>query len=183
MSTSVQKTVWDWQGSSSRNAAKTTMTMLRRQAVIQTVIMTAIGFILSQWLGHVVFARVVWGLAAVVLILGLALPRVYSFVHRFGQWLGRNFGALLTWVLLTPLYLIVFFPVAIVLRLRGRDPMNRRMLAPEYTCWIPRRTRPTTDSYARQFFVEDAAARELLRPVNAVGWQPIKNGSSEEVQG
>jgi len=140
MPASVQKVVWDWKSGSQGNAAETTF---RRPAVIQVAVMVAIGFVLDRWLGHLTVARIVWGLAAVFLILGLALPRVYRHVHLFGKWLGLAVGQLLTWVLLIPLYWLVFFPVAVVLRIRGRDPMNRRLLGQEYTCWIrPNRSLP-----------------------------------------
>jgi hypothetical protein len=127
--------------------------------------MGVIGFVLFQWIGHPTFARIIWGLAGLILVLGLVAPPAYRPVHRFGQWLGRAVGALLTWVLLVPFYFLVFTPGALLLRLQGRDPMHRRLRDSKYTCWI-RRTRPAqADTYRRQFLLEDREARGALRPV------------------
>jgi len=173
---SVLETVWNWRDSSGRSTGKTEGASLRRQAVIQVIVMGAIGFVLYRWIGHETFAKVVWGLAAVILVLGLVAPRAYRPVHRFGLWLGKIIGALLTYVLLIPLYFLVFLPGALVLRLQGRDPMHRRARDRAYTCWIPRRRPAERETYSRQFLLEDKAARVELRPVGA-GIEP-----SEEVQ-
>ena len=103
MPSSVLETVWNWRDSSGRSTGKTEGASLRRQAVIQVIVMGAIGFVLYRWIGHETFAKVVWGLAAVILVLGLVAPRAYRPVHRFGLWLGKIIGALLTYVLLIPL--------------------------------------------------------------------------------
>ncbi len=167
MASSVQETVWNWRDSSGRSAGKSEAASLRRQAVIQAAVMGVIGFILYQWIGHVTFARIVWGLAGVILILGLVAPRAYKPIHGFGQWLGRAVGALLTYLLLVPLFFLVFTPGALILRLQGRDPMHRRARDRKFTCWIPRRRPATTETYSRQFLLEDKTARGELRPVGS----------------
>jgi hypothetical protein len=164
---SVQETVWNWRDSSGPGGEKSDAAALRRQAVIQAVVMGVIGFVLFQWIGHHTFAKVIWGLAAVILVLGLVAPAAYRPIHGFGQWLGKAVGALLTWVLLVPLYFLVFTPGAILLRLQGRDPMHRKMRDGKYTCWIPRNRKGTAETYSRQFLLEDKEARSVLRPVGA----------------
>ncbi len=168
---SVQETVWNWRDSAGPGKGKSEASSLRRQAVIQAVVMGVIGFVLYQWIGHHLFARIVWGLAGIILVLGLVAPAAYRPIHRFGQWLGRAVGALLTWVLLIPLYYLVFSPGALLLRLQGRDPMHRRMRDRRYTCWIPRNRPATPETYNRQFLLEDKEARGALRPVGASGRQ------------
>lgn len=167
MNASVQETVWNWRDKSGQNAGTSEAAGLRRQAVIQAVVMGVIGFILLKWIGHPTFAKVVWGLAGVVLVLGLAAPRAYRPIHGFGQWLGRAIGALLTYVLLVPLYFLVFTPAALILRLQGRDPMQRQPRDRQYTCWVRRDRAATPESYTRQFLLEDKGARRELRPVGA----------------
>jgi len=168
LSLSVQEVVWNWrEHEASPRADSSVRNHLRRKAVIQALVMGVIGAILLGLFGHRIVAFVVWGLAAVILILGLAAPPVYRHVDRFGQLIGRAVGGLLTTVLLTPFYYLVFFPGALLLRLQGRDPLHRPPLEPGRTGWIPRRQAPTPESYARQFLREDREARVLHRPVGA----------------
>ncbi len=168
---SVQGTVWNWRDSEGQGKEKSEAATLRRQAVIQALVMGVIGFVLFQWIGHHTFARVIWGLAGLILVLGLIAPAAYRPIHRFGQWLGGAVGVLLTWVLLVPLYYLVFTPGALLLRLQGRDPMHRRLRDIKFTCWIPRTRQATTESYDRQFLLEDREARGLLRPVGGENLQ------------
>ncbi len=144
--------------------------------------MGAIGFVLYQWIGHVTFAKVIWCLAGLVLVLGMVAPAAYRPIHRFGQWLGKAVGMLLTYILLVPLYFLVFLPGAIVLKIQGRDPMHRKPRDLKYTCWIPRRRQATPDIYDRQFLLEDKAARCELRPDGAVASPPDDSDASGEVQ-
>lgn len=168
MSRSVQEVVWNWrERGASTHADPSLRSRLRRKAVIQTLVMGVIGAVLLGLFGHRIVAFVVWGLAAVILILGLAAPPAYRHIDRFGQFLGRAVGGLLTAVLLTPFYYLVFFPGALLLRLQGRDPLHRPPLEPGRTGWIPRRQGPTPESYAHQFLREDREARVLHRPVGA----------------
>jgi len=125
--------------------------------------MGAVGFLLHHWLGHVIFARVIWGLAGLILALGLCYQPAYRPIHRFGHWFGTKVGILLTHILLVTFYYLVFFPVAIILKIQGRDPMHRKPRDPRYTWWIRRQQTATTDSYKRQFLIEDRAARGELR--------------------
>lgn len=177
MNASVQETVWNWREKSGRGAGPSESASLRRQAIIQALVMGVIGFALLKWIGHATFAKVVWGLAGVVLVLGLAAPRAYRPIHRFGRWLGRAVGVLLTYVLLVPLYFLFFTPAALYLRLRGRDPMQRRPRDAQYTCWVPRRRPATAESYTRQFLLEDKGARRELRPVGAGNSLAVKEQS------
>ena len=68
---SVQGTVWNWRDSEGQGKEKSEAATLRRQAVIQALVMGVIGFVLFQWIGHHTFARVIWGLAGLILVLGL----------------------------------------------------------------------------------------------------------------
>ena len=129
--------------------------------------MLGIAALLYFLLHHLMIARVVASLGGLFLILAVVAPRAYRPFHRFGQWLGRAVGVLLTYVLLVPFYYLFFLPVALLLRLQKRDPMHRRPRAVGLTYWIPRRLVSTPESYRRQFVREDREARQLERPVGS----------------
>jgi len=116
-------------------------------------------------IGHRISGLVIWGLALFILLLGLVAPRAYQPIHRIGKWLGRIIGNLLSYLMLVPLYLLVFTPASIYLKLKRRDPMQRQKRDPQHTYWIPRRLRSALGGYRRQFLLEDREARSLLRPV------------------
>ena len=129
--------------------------------------MFGVAALLYFLLHHLLIARVVAILGGLFLVLAVVAPRAYRPFHRFGQWLGRTVGALLTYVLLVPFYYLFFLPVALLLRLQKRDPMQRRPRAAGLTYWIPRRLASTPESYQRQFVREDRQARRLERPVGS----------------
>ena len=165
MSDRVVNTVWNWREAAGRDEQSRERTGLRRSALVQTAVMVAIGCILAFLWGHHIAAYIVWSLAAVVLLLGLAAPSAYRHIHRFGQWLGRAVGGLLLYLLMTPMYFLVFFPASLILRLTGRDPMSLKKRDMRHTCWIPRAGDIPVETYARQFMLEDKEARKLRRPV------------------
>jgi hypothetical protein len=168
VSHTVVEIVWNWRAAEDpllhRNAERAE---LRRRALLQGSVMVAVGALVFFLLGHRTVGLVVWGLAVLVLGLGLAVPAAYRPLNRFGEWLGRIVGALLTFLMLVPLFYLVFLPVSAFLRMKGHDPMSRGRREMNQTCWIPRRRPVATDAYARQFLLEDSEARALVRPVGA----------------
>ena len=87
-----------------------------------------------------------------------------GWLRRFGQVVGTS----LAWLLLTPLWLLVFVPGGLWQRLRGRDPLRRVPLKAGLTAWTPRRRASDARSAARQFQDEDREALGLERPEGAL---------------
>ncbi len=164
--TRVLQVTWNWREAVAGNADRTGG--LRRAAVIQAVVMGIVAAILLYWLHHVLAGRIVAGLAAAVLALGLALPQAYRPVHAFGQTLGRAVGTCLAYVLLVPFFFLFFLPVALLLRLLGRDPLHRRFRDARWTYWVCRQPRPRGYNITKQFLHEDRAARGQLREVGSL---------------
>jgi hypothetical protein len=121
------------------------------RGLLQAAIMGGIGLVLHRVVGHVVMARVVWGLAGVVLVSSLFIHRVYAAIEAFGRWLGIWAGTGVTYLLLVPFFYLVFVPGRLVLLLLGRDPMQRTFPSPESTCWSPRKTKMDEKHYRKQF--------------------------------
>lgn len=117
---------------------------------------------------HLLFAKIVWGLAVLVVFLGLFIPPAYKPIHAFGRWLGNVVGKGLTYLLLVPFFFLFFFPVAVILRLQGRDPMHRTFRDPQWTYWIARSRRERGDNIDKQFLREDREARGNLRPTGTL---------------
>jgi hypothetical protein len=162
----VCEAIWNWREAATvAAAAGSGAAVLRRAALVQALVMGAIGLLLHFVLGHELLARIVWALAGVIVLLGLVAPPAYRPIHRFGRWLGRIVGVALIYVLLVPFFYLFFFAVSLILRLQRRDPMQRSSLPAGLTYWIPRRHESAAEQYERQFLREDKEARGLRRPL------------------
>jgi MFS superfamily sulfate permease-like transporter len=100
-----------------------------------------------------VAAAVIAAIAVSIALLALASPLgVYKGLSRALERLARAVGSGLTWVLLTLLFYLVFLPVGVVLRMRGRLGISRgadRRLATYWTSTEGRQRTP--ESYRKQF--------------------------------
>ncbi|MCB1150238.1 hypothetical protein KDK88_01730 [bacterium] len=165
MSDRVLAVVWNW-----RHAAPAASGgHARRRGLIQTAVILAVAAGLRWGLGHELPAMIAAGVAAVVLGTSQAVPGAFAAIEGFGKRLGFWVGTALTWLTLVPLWLLVFLPAGLILKATGRDPLHRKPHAPGLTYWIPRRSRPAPEDYARQFLVEDREARGLKRKVGEDG--------------
>ncbi len=162
----VLQVTWNWRQPDPEPTAP--RVRLRRAAVTQALVMVAVSAGLQYGLGHILAGRIVAALAAVVLVLGFLAPAIYRHVHAFGQSLGRFVGTCLTYLLLVPFFFLFFLPVALWLRLRGRDPLHRKFRDSQWTYWVSR-TRQTADqNIERLFLQEDREARGALRKVGSL---------------
>jgi predicted histidine transporter YuiF (NhaC family) len=101
--------------------------------------MVLVAYLLLTFTSHRIMPAILVGLAALVLIGGLALPPLFHAFEKFGAWLARWVSAGLTWGLLVPFFYLVFGFGRLVLVLSRKDPLHIRFPAPDCpTFWIPR---------------------------------------------
>jgi hypothetical protein len=134
---------------------RATPATLRRAAAVQCLALVAGGAALALVCRRPGAAQVVWLAAAAWLVTTLIAPRAVGPVRRLGDALGRATGVVLVWLLLAPLYFLLFTPVAFSRRLRRLDPLRQRPAPAEATLWVTRRHAPDAESYRRQFRVEE----------------------------
>jgi hypothetical protein len=120
------------------------------KATIQAVVMLVIAGLLWKVWDHRVMPCIIVALAAVTLVGGLFIPPLFRAIERFGQWLGKTVGLVLTWGLLVPFYYLCFVPARIALKLRGVDPMHRECPTSMSTYWIRRPPVRSMDQYRKQ---------------------------------
>ena len=79
-----------------------------------------------------------WVLAVGILLvlLGIILPRALIYPNRFWLGIGRLLAAITSPIILGVIFFIVMTPIALVKRLMGWDPLDRRSAA-RNTYWIP----------------------------------------------
>jgi hypothetical protein len=74
--------------------------------------------------------------------LALAWPRSLTQIYRLWMTVGEVLGGINTRLILSGLFYLVFTPLGLYMRLRGKDPM-RRTLAPEAESYrVVRQPRP-----------------------------------------
>jgi hypothetical protein len=77
------------------------------------------------WRGHRAPLPWLLGAAPVLVLLALAAPAVLGPVHRVWMPVAKGIARALTWLLLTLTFYLVFTPYGIVLRMLGKDPLDR----------------------------------------------------------
>jgi hypothetical protein len=78
------------------------------------------------------------GAAPILALLGLAWPEALGPLHRVWMPLARGFARVLTWILLTLVFWLVFAPYGLILRALGKDPLERRIDRSRASYWIQR---------------------------------------------
>ncbi len=93
---------------------------------------------LMAWRGHTLLPAVLAGLAATLGGLALLAPRLLVGVHKVWMAGAHTLGWFNTRVLLGLVYFVVMTPTGIVMRLLGRDPLDRQ-LGDRASYWVERR--------------------------------------------
>ena len=149
--------VWDWRqaasGAAGQDRAHAAMAAAARR---RGLIGAAVGFAVAglfYYFGLRVMSAVVAAVTLILTVLALAAPltayrRVTGWIDRF----AHGVGVAVTWVLMTGLYYVVFLPVGLFLRARGRLGITRGPEPGRPTYWRPASGREKTlDSYRKQF--------------------------------
>ena len=97
---------------------------------------------LYAWWGHTAIPLLLAGAAVTLAGLALAAPTVLGPVERGWMVLAHGLAWVNTRVLLSLIYYLVITPIGLMMRLVGRDPMDRR-LGDRESYWVTRPQRST----------------------------------------
>jgi hypothetical protein len=147
--------VWDWRaraGAAEARRAREAAEIRRRGllgAVIGLAVAAVVWFLWKRPVPAVVIATV----ALLLSLPGLAAPLTAGRqVARGLDRLAYGVGLGVTWVLMTLLFYLLFLPVGLLLRARGRLRIARAWEPQRPTYWVSTGERPRTpESYRRQF--------------------------------
>lgn len=151
----VARTVWDWRGAG--DAARAAAERARRAAaarksgLIRAAVGFAIALLLAWW--KPLIGAVAGGLSVVVLLLALLSPLgAYAGLSRGLERFGHGVGVVVTWVLMSLVFFLVFLPLGLLLRLTGKLGIRRGAEPDRATYWEPVAwSEITPESYRRQF--------------------------------
>jgi len=148
--------VWDWRAGKNEEPGQAhEAVQIRRRALLGSVVGLAVAALVLFLWEKPVAAGVIATVALLLSLPGLVAPRTAG--RSVGRALDRfahAVGLCVTWVLMTLLYYLLFLPVGLVLRARGRlgitrSPDSRR---PSYWTAVEEREQARTpESYRRQF--------------------------------
>jgi hypothetical protein len=104
------------------------------------------------WRGHAAAVPWLLGAAPCLVLLALAAPTALRPIHRVWMPVARAIARVLTWILLTLAYYLVFTPFGVVMRILGKDPLHRRFEPEAATYWEPRNGGPfDADRLTKQY--------------------------------
>jgi lysophospholipase L1-like esterase len=113
----------------------------------------AIAGLLWLW-GKPVFAAVVAGIGALLVVLQVAAPSGFQLFMRVFTALGTWLGKVVSFAALTVVYGLLFVPVALLARLLRRDSLGLRREARSSTYWLEEPAADPARLFDRPFLVE-----------------------------
>ncbi|MDP2850891.1 MAG: SxtJ family membrane protein [Sulfuricurvum sp.] len=78
------------------------------------------------------------------LIIAYTRPALISLLYSSWMKIGHFMGAISSKIILSILFYVIFTPIAIVLRLRGKDLLNKKLNTTETSYWINRKDQPNS---------------------------------------
>ncbi len=118
------------------------------------LLFTVVGSLVGAWMlwrGNR-FANVAFGIAALFLVAALAYPRVLRPLNIAWMHLGLLLNKIVSPIVMGVIYFGLFTPIATVMRLRGRDVLQRRFDPALQSYWIDRDPPgPDGSSFPRQY--------------------------------
>ncbi|MEW5795018.1 MAG: SxtJ family membrane protein [Candidatus Zixiibacteriota bacterium] len=123
---------------------------LRRFGLVMAVPLLIIAAIL-YWKGY---ASTPWwaGVAGLFGLLGLALPIVLKPVYIVWMTFAYYLSFVMTFVILTLFFFLVMTPAGLIMRLFGKDPMDRRFPGVRDSYWVSSQTYENTiERYSKPY--------------------------------
>ena len=96
-------------------------------------------------------AQVLWIGAAVVTVAFYLIPPMRRPLYLGWMYAAFPLGFVMSWVMMSAVFSLVFTPIGLAMRLFGRDPMTRRLEPDRATYWVAHRQAESSDRYFRQF--------------------------------
>ena len=107
---------------------------IRSFAIIMAVALGILGGLLFWW-DKTHGATVLWSVAGAMLLLGMALPVVLWPLERIWFYFALALGWLNTRILLSVVFYLLFTPTGGIMRLLGKDALQRKFRTSKETYW------------------------------------------------
>jgi len=124
---------------------------LRTFGLIALAFLALIGWIVFRRSGSTPIGASIAGVGLILAALGLAIPQALRPVWIVLMIVNYPIGWVVTHVVMALIFYLVVTPVGVIMRLTGRDPMERAFDRSTKTYWKPRRTDHDSARYLRQY--------------------------------
>ncbi len=88
----------------------------------------------------------------VLILSGLTVPMVLGPIERVWMKGARALGWVMTRLILGVLFIVIFSPAGLIMRLLGKDPMNLRIDRNKSSYWLPRDPADSTRERLERMF-------------------------------
>ena len=89
---------------------------------------------------------------ALVALLGAVVPQILRPLYSVWMAIGLVLGTIVTSIILTVVFVVAIIPIGLVMRLLGKDPMERKLDPEATTYWIPKHHAIEDDSRFEKYF-------------------------------
>ena len=109
---------------------------IRKFALVIAIAMGVIGIFISLKAHNLDISIWLWGIGLLFLILGFILPFILRPVYRLWMLLAFFIGGIVSRVILTVLFYVVLTPTGLVLRLFGKDILDKKFDKRRESYWV-----------------------------------------------
>ena len=146
----VYEAVWNWRATV-KPVTPPEPHELRKLALVPVCVLLVVFFVLRFWLGFHHASLVALGFLVFFVAVAAVRPQWLPGIQRAGMKFGVFVGIALTWILLVPFYYIVFIPLRLLFKLKGKDLMFRTYDPSASTYWVTRHVQLDRKHFERQF--------------------------------
>lgn len=145
--------VWDWNRTATgddRDENRCNAAARKRGAIGALIGLAIAAVVYHFWRPEA--AYVIAGISLALGLLALAAPPAYRKVAGLLDRFGHAVGMVVTWLMMTLIYYVLFLPVGLLLRARGKLAVTRHPDRRLASYWVSTEGKPwTAESYRKQF--------------------------------
>ena len=112
----------------------------RRFGLSLAVALAVVFGLFFPWLLENPWPRWPWVGAAMLIVWACCLPMTLRWLYRPWMWLGSWLGAINTRIILSLMFYLLLTPIALAMKLAGRDPLQRKPDPAARSYWRSSRT-------------------------------------------
>ena len=124
---------------------------LRWTGVLFLIFCGILGAVIWWQFGGRTVAFIVWGIGAVAAIVYYAVPFVRRPFYLGWMYLAYPIGWTISHVLMALIFYLLITPIGLLMRIFGRNPMERRFDPAAKSYWVKRDPPADSERYFRQF--------------------------------
>jgi len=116
---------------------------LRQFGLMMAGFIAGVFGLVLPWLWGKTFPLWPWGVGAVFAVWALAAPATLNPVYRGWMRVALLIGNVINRIVLGVVFFLVMWPIGLIMRLRGKDPMRRTLDADAESYRVPSQSRPS----------------------------------------